>query len=191
MGKNQWKEAESHPEGPIVDDMREKYGPECFIMLNDWIRNYGFPAGGSLSLDQLKKLENKLKEEEEKLMRKKALKGSDMKVVNDNQKCLTCWKNEAESTERKQLQKETTKMKVEDRNDSKGSEIDNTHTHTHTTASASFSHRAEGTSPGPAHLPHLPSSLLRSRIMPCNTRPAPPNFLRSQPVLHWGSQRPP
>lgn len=68
--------------------MREKYGPECLIMLNDWIRNYGFPAGGSLSLDQLKKLENKLKEEEEKLMRRKGLKGSDMKVVNDNQKCL-------------------------------------------------------------------------------------------------------
>lgn len=90
MGKNQSKEAESHPEGPIVDDMREKYGPECLIMLNDWIKSYGFPAGGSLSLDQLKKLENKLKEEEEKLMRKKGLKGSDMKVVNDNQKCLTC-----------------------------------------------------------------------------------------------------
>lgn len=67
MGKSQSKDAENRSEGPIVDNMRKKYGPECLIVLKDWTGNYGVSKGGSLSVE----LEGKLKGEEAKLIHRK------------------------------------------------------------------------------------------------------------------------
>lgn len=86
-------------------------------------------------------------------------------------------------------------MKVEDRNDSKGSEIDNTHTHTHHCLCILLSQGRGNLSwtspPSPFALLPPPQQDHAMQYLPFQTRPAPPNFLRSQPVLHWGSQRPP
>lgn len=37
MGRNQSKVAIAPHEGPIVDDMRKKYGPNCLDMLDVWV----------------------------------------------------------------------------------------------------------------------------------------------------------
>lgn len=64
MGKGQSKGVGPPPVGPIVDIMLSKYGPECISVLNNWSNEFGFPQGGSLSTDQLKKLQENLCKEE-------------------------------------------------------------------------------------------------------------------------------
>lgn len=66
--RNQSKVAIAPQEGAIVDNMRKKYGPNCLDMwLDVWVEKYKFPTGESLGRDELRKLECRLKIEEERV----------------------------------------------------------------------------------------------------------------------------
>lgn len=97
MGKSQSKVAPQ--EGPIVDDMRKKYGPTSLEMLDVWVEKYRFPTGGSLSMEELRKLELRLKLEKEKITNWRR---KDTQMIRDHERCLSCWKAEAEIRQRKQ-----------------------------------------------------------------------------------------
>lgn len=75
MGSGQSKP--SVLEGPIHDEMRKKYRESSLVVVSVWIGKYGFQEKGSFSMNQLKIVETKSKEEEGQLRKKKrvALKG--------------------------------------------------------------------------------------------------------------------
>ena len=95
--------------------MRSKYGEESIECVSTWIKDYGFPPGGSLSVNQLEKLENRLTEVEKKMMDRKKVKVKDFEKIGKHKRCLKAWKGEAERRERKsnskQMPKVTSKMK--------------------------------------------------------------------------------
>lgn len=91
--------------GQIVDDMRKKYGPDCLDMLDVWVERYGFPEGGSLSMEELKNLRDKLKIAEGKVTKKKKTNRWEIRMIKDHERCFLFWKTEAEVRDRKQVKK--------------------------------------------------------------------------------------
>lgn len=72
-------------------------------MLDVWVEKLGFTACGSLSQEELNKLENKIKQEEERINKKKKQKVRDIQELRSHEKCFTCWEKEAEIGVRKIL----------------------------------------------------------------------------------------
>lgn len=85
--------------------MRKKYGPTCLKVLDVWVEKYGFPEGGSLIMEELKKLELKLKLEDEKVKKWRRQRRKDMQMIRAHERCFACWEKEAEIRERKQMRK--------------------------------------------------------------------------------------
>ena len=49
-------------EGPLVVFKKNKDGEHCVKHLSEWCQDFGFPLGGSLSLNQIEKLEKALRD---------------------------------------------------------------------------------------------------------------------------------
>lgn len=94
------------PEGPIVDIMRREYGDKSLKYLNVWTTEFGFPIGGSLSLKNLLVLEGKLKGKEQEMRRKNKVSVRKLENIEGQKECLQMWKGEAETRNRKILQKQ-------------------------------------------------------------------------------------
>lgn len=71
-----------------------------------WQKVNGFPEKGSLSVNQLKKIEEQLREEEAKLLEKGKVRTVDLRRVSDEKECLKMWMREAERRENKAALKE-------------------------------------------------------------------------------------
>lgn len=102
------------PEGLIVSIMTENYGESSERHLSVRTEACGFPKVGSLSMTKLRELEETLKKVEEKERQKKAIQTSVLKEIESHKSCLKLWKKEAENRNRKQLQSQMTKFKVEE-----------------------------------------------------------------------------
>lgn len=82
----------------------KKYGPESCACVKEWSNDFGFPANGSFSSNQLKKLEENLKKAEEEMLKKKKVKGKQVKRMQQHFKCLKMWQSEAESRDQRERQ---------------------------------------------------------------------------------------
>lgn len=121
MGKGHSREV-GPPVGLTVDIMLSKYGPECISVLNNWSHEFGFPWGGSLSSNQIQKLEEHLNTEEKKIRGKNRIRTKDLETMDKHKKAFKCWKDESEYRARKRLQGQMTKMKVSQSGDEKRTE---------------------------------------------------------------------
>ena len=106
---------EQNPEGPIVATMLMKYGPNSTKHLLTWYVDYGFPKGGSLSVNQLIQLEDKLKKVEEEMRKKKKIKTTDLDEIDSHKQCFNMWKEEAERREKKKCTRLYPRLKTRDK----------------------------------------------------------------------------
>lgn len=81
-----------------------KHGSESCACVKDWVINHEFPETGTLSTNQLKKLEERLRRKEEEMSKQKKVKGKDIREMQRHFKCLKMWQNEAESRDKWQEQ---------------------------------------------------------------------------------------
>ena len=88
--------------------MKRKHGTESLRFLDIWCKRFGFPEGGSLSKAQLIQLRWKLQKEKDRLYGKRKVASSDMRLIDDMEKCLKLWENECDKRERQTLQKTMT-----------------------------------------------------------------------------------
>lgn len=95
--------------GPIVDDMKKKYGSDAVKFLRYWHEQFGFPANGSFSESKIEILEEALKQQIRWAIIKKKMKRETL--LEDMQRVLKMWKAEAERRRRKR-EKRKKKSKV-------------------------------------------------------------------------------
>lgn len=91
--------------GPIVDDMKKKYGSDAVKFLRYWHVEFEFPANGSFSESKIEILEEKLEQERWRAIAKKKIKQKI--VLEDMQRVLEMWKAEAERRRRKRERKKS------------------------------------------------------------------------------------
>lgn len=99
MGSSQSKPTEAC--GPIVDDMKKKYGLDAVKFLRYWHDQFEFPENGSLSESKINDLEEKLNEKRRRKFKKKTIKCETLILIDDMQRVLQMWKAEAENRRRK------------------------------------------------------------------------------------------
>ncbi|CAJ1069846.1 uncharacterized protein LOC127360787 [Xyrichtys novacula] len=85
--------------------MRKKCGDKSLKYLNVWTTEFGFPTGGSLSLNNISKLEEKLKAKEQKIRTKNEVSVRKLELIKGQKECLQMWKTEAEIRNTKLMQK--------------------------------------------------------------------------------------
>lgn len=95
MGKAASLLSKQRVDTPIMCLMRKKHGDECLITLNQW-EIYGFPQGGSLSLNQLEQLQDRLKQVRENWCKKnKTVSVKWLKLMELHDKNWKIWHDEA------------------------------------------------------------------------------------------------
>lgn len=107
MGSSQSKPTEAC--GPIVDDMKKKYGLDAVKFLRYWHDQFEFPENGSLSESKINDLEEKLNEKRRRKFKKKTIKCETLILIDDMQRVLQMWKAEAENRRRKTEKKKKSK----------------------------------------------------------------------------------
>lgn len=110
MGASQVKPREAS--GPIVDDMKKKYGSDSVKFLSYWHDQFGFPKNGSLSVRKIEYLEQKLDEYKSRLHEKKKIKRKTWIFIVEMESVLKMWETEAESRRRKTERKKKPKDKT-------------------------------------------------------------------------------
>ena len=94
------------PEGPIVEIMKKKCGNKSLRYLNVWTNEFGFPTGGSLISKNIAKLEEKLKQKEQEMRRKKKISVKKLEIMEGQKECLEIWKAAAETQSKRSMKKQ-------------------------------------------------------------------------------------
>ncbi|MEQ2183272.1 hypothetical protein GOODEAATRI_031027 [Goodea atripinnis] len=89
------------PQGETFDFMVKKYGPQSTECINKWVKEFYFPARGSYNLTVLQRVEEAIKEKEEKIEGQKKIDEKDNQAMKKYKACLKCWKDEAEQRQKK------------------------------------------------------------------------------------------
>lgn len=98
--------------GPIVNDMKKKYGSEAVKYLKYWHEQFEFPANGSFSESKIENLQCKLDQHWWCIIGKKKIKRETLISLEDMQRVLKMWKEEAERRRRKRERKKKSKDKT-------------------------------------------------------------------------------
>lgn len=101
MGVKQSKPAVTLPYSAVIRDMRDKFGPECLECLHIWCSEFGFPDGGSLSVNQLLKVKEHLQNEWGEMLKAKKVSTKRVRMMKAHEKWLNVWMTEAEDRARK------------------------------------------------------------------------------------------
>lgn len=105
MGSNLSKGTKQCPDTPCCNIVKHKYGEEWVPYFHVWVDSMGFPKEGSFSLNQLKKLEQHLTKQEQKLRSKKTIKTTDLDLIDGHRASSNKWKEEAERRDKKKVAK--------------------------------------------------------------------------------------